>query len=117
MGCAAASRGGRVEHKKATLGGDPSQDPRWRNSAAAPTSDGEAARVATRPGPQRKLPQKGYPPSSLIHVTVRHRWGVLLLLRQVGDQRLGGQQERGDRRRVLQRHPAASPPPPPRGSR
>src|SRR5436309_13602851 len=62
MGCAAASRGGRVEHKRATLGGDPSQDPRWRNSAAAPTSDGEAARVATRPGPQRKLPQKGYRP-------------------------------------------------------
>src|SRR5439155_679386 len=45
MGCAAASRGGRVEHKRATLGGEPSKDPRWRNSAAAPTSDGEAARV------------------------------------------------------------------------
>src|SRR2546421_12993275 len=36
---------------------------------------------------------------------MRHRRRVLLLLRQVGDQRLGRQQQRGDRRRILQRHP------------
>src|SRR3989442_1573318 len=39
-----------------------------------------------------------------IHVTGRHRRRVLLLLRQVGDQRLGRQQQRRDRRRVFQRH-------------
>src|SRR3989454_10591629 len=44
--------------------------------------------------------------SPLVHVPVRHgRSRRGLLLGDVGDQRFGGQQQRGDRRRVLQRHP------------
>src|SRR3990172_1907681 len=42
--------------------------------------------------------------SDLVHVAVRHRRGLLLLLREVGDQRLRGQQQRRDGGGVLHGH-------------
>src|SRR5437660_6232423 len=60
-----------------------------------------------RPSPIRPIAVliKGGSPSSLIHVTVRHRRrGRRLLLRDIRDERLGREQQRRDRRRVLQRH-------------
>src|SRR5439155_23295212 len=59
----------------------------------------ESSRAAT------KASTRGLPPSSLIHVTVRHRRrGCRLVLRDIRDERFGGEQQGGDRCRVLERH-------------
>src|SRR5438552_8179231 len=60
-----------------------------------------------RPSPIRPIAVliKGGSPSPLIHVAVRHRSrGCRLVLRNVRDERLGGEQQRGDGCRVLERH-------------
>src|SRR5919109_178623 len=62
---------------------------------------GRTPRCAEGPGRSRGL-RIGAFSDSVVHAAGRHAWGRLLLLREIGDDRLGGEEQARDAGRVLE---------------